>query len=972
MKMLRLLLLVLCMVMSGCHFGPRVTVKHDTVESIASDLFPLQVDLAGWVDETLHRLDLEEKVAQMVMARAHGHYLSTESESFERLERLTRDLKIGGFVFFQGDVYETALLINRLQSLSDIPLLIAADMERGVAMRVRRTTIFPDAMAVGATGDPELAKAMGMAIAAEGRALGIHQNYAPVVDLSNNPNNPVINVRSFGEDPKLVSKLARAFIAGLHQGGMISTAKHFPGHGDTEVDSHLGLPIMNFSRRRLDSLELVPFREAIDAGVRSIMTAHLALPNLDSSEVPASLSRVVVEELLRNDLGFKGLIVTDALRMGAVLERFSVAEIAVRAVKAGSDMLLLPVDEEHSIRAIVDAVRRDEIPEQRINASVKKILKVKAWLGLPDRREVDVQRIATVVGSRAKRALAKDIARRSITVVKNEEAILPLQQYSRLSIASVVISDIEDYRTETHRANYPYSNERVGNYFITQLRRRAARVDLYRVDTRSDRTDFNAILAAAKSADLVLCPTFVKLRTGTGKIGLPDSLRTFLQELTADGKPVVLVSLGNPYVLADIPNARAWVCAYSDNEASIEASVEALFGEIPVTGKLPITIPRSAQSGSGWELPKVALREDDPERVGFDRRRLAAIDVLIKEAIRDSAFPSAVVLVSKDGVIAHRKAYGTYDYLPYARLVDRSTVYDLASLTKVIVTTNCIMKLVDEGKVHLDSPVARYIPEFAQSGKQRVTVRNLLLNNSGLPAYRRYFLTCRTPQEVLDSVYAAPLEFQPGDSTRYSDLGMITLGKVIERVTGQSLYRYASEHFFQPLGMWNTMYNPPPELFDRIAPTEIDTLWRKILVRGQVHDENAAALGGVAGHAGLFSTAGDLAILMQMILNGGTYGGRRYLSESTVKMFTSPQKGSPRALGWDRKSKEGYSSAGTLFSDASFGHTGFTGTSIWADPRRNLFVIFLTNRVYPTRDNRKISLVRPALHEAVIRALKVN
>ncbi|MEE9186704.1 MAG: glycoside hydrolase family 3 N-terminal domain-containing protein [Bacteroidota bacterium] len=927
---------------------------------------------AGWVEETLRRLPLEEKIAQMIMPRAFGNYFSAESEPHERLERLVRSEKVGGFVFFKGDVYETALLINHLQSLADIPLLIAADMERGVAMRIRRATIFPDAMAVGAAGEPGLARAMGKAIAQEGRALGIHQNYAPVVDLNNNPKNPVINVRSFGEDPNLVSGLTSEFIAGLHEGRMISTAKHFPGHGDTEMDSHLGIPIMNFSRARLDSLELVPFKGAIGAGVKSVMIAHLGLPNLDTSKVPASLSRVIVQDLLINDLGYKGLIVTDALEMSAVVEQFSVAEIAVRAVKAGSDVLLLPVDAEHSIRAIATAVRRGEILEQRIDASVRKILEQKVWLGLPINREVDIRGIATVVGSRANQALAKDIARQSITVVKNEEGILPLQQHSRLRITCVVISDVADYRTESHRASNPYPNERVGDYFISELHRRGVFPDVYRVDPGSDRSEFNAILTSAKSAGLLLCPAYVRLRTGTGKIGLPDSLRMFLQELTATETPAVFVSFGNPYVIADVPDFQATLCAYSDNELSVEAVAEALFGEIAVAGKLPITIPGAAPSGTGLDLPRVALREDAPERVGFDRRRLTAIDGLIKEAIRDSAFPSAVVLVAKDGVVVHHKAYGTYDYSPYSRLVGRSTAYDLASLTKVIVTTNCIMNLVDEGSVHLDSTVAHYIPEFAQNGKHHVTVRNLLLHNSGLPAYRRYFLTSKSPQQVIDSIYASQLEFQPGDSTLYSDLGMITLAKLIERVTGQSLDRYAGEQFFQPLGMRNTMYNPPSELVNWIAPTEFDTLWRKILIRGRVHDENADALGGVSGHAGLFSTAGDLATLMQMILNGGTYGGRRYLSDSTVEMFTSPQRESPRSLGWDRKSKKGYTSAGKLFSDESFGHTGFTGTSIWVDPKRNLFVILLTNRVHPTRANRRIFGVRPALHEAVIRALRVQ
>ncbi|HEY4643652.1 MAG TPA: glycoside hydrolase family 3 protein, partial [Bacteroidota bacterium] len=515
------------------------------------------------MERTLRRLQLEEKIGQMIMARAYGTYFSIASDSYERLDHLVRRLKVGGFVFFRGDVYETAVLVNRLQSTAEVPLLIAADMERGVAMRVRRATLFPDAMALGATRDTGLAERMGEVIAQEGRALGVHQNYAPVLDLNNNPKNPVINVRSFGEDPTLVSRLTIALIHGLQKGGVVATVKHFPGHGDTEIDSHLGLPVLSFTRGRLDSLELVPFKQAISAGVSSIMIAHLALPNVDTTGIPATLSPVVVQQLLRSDLHFNGLIVTDALEMAAVVNQFSVAEIAVRAVKAGSDMLLLPADEEHSIRAIAAAVRRGEISESRIDESVRRILSTKAALGLPEHRQVDLRLIPEVVGTRDHLALAKDIARRSITIVKNDSSMIPLQVRSLSRTACVVVSDAEDYRTEVNRASNPYQDERVGDYFIAQLRSRTGPLDTYRVDSKSDRTDFDSVLAAVRSADLFVCPTYVRLRTGTGKIGLPDSLKAFLQSLAALGKPVVLVSLGNPYVIADVPGARSLICAYS-------------------------------------------------------------------------------------------------------------------------------------------------------------------------------------------------------------------------------------------------------------------------------------------------------------------------------------------------------------------------------------------------------------------------
>lgn len=371
-------------------------------------------------------------------------------------------------------------------------------------------------------------------------------------------------------------------------------------------------------------------------------------------------------------------------------------------------------------------------------------------------------------------------------------------------------------------------------------------------------------------------------------------------------------------------------------------------------------------------MSKIRLRIDQPEEAGFDAEKLNRLDNIVKKAIADSAFPAAEVLVTKDGIIVYDRAFGTYDYSPYSRQIDDGTMFDLASLTKVIGTTNGVMRLYDEKRLDLDDPVVKYLPKFGQNGKERITIRNLLLHDSGLPGVRKFYESCTSGEQLLDSLYALPLIYQTGDSTLYSDVGLIALGKVIEQITGTTLDRYLANEFFKPLHMENTMYNPPEWRWDHIAPTEIDTVWRKqkMPVQGRVHDENGSVLGGVSGHAGLFSTASDLARMMQMLMNGGTYGGRRYLNEETVRMFT--RKGSDRstrALGWDTKNLRGYSSAGSLFSSNSFGHTGFTGTSIWADPERNLFVIFLTNRVYPTRENTKIFNVRPSVHDAVIRAL---
>jgi len=437
-------------------------------------------------------------------------------------------------------------------------------------------------------------------------------------------------------------------------------------------------------------------------------------------------------------------------------------------------------------------------------------------------------------------------------------------------------------------------------------------------------------------------------------------------------------------LLSAFPTVKAYIAGYSQADVVVEATAEALFGELMTMGRLPVTIPlnsapadpkkkSSVAYGTGINLPKVALRYDEPMFARFDPEKLKQVDEVVKEAIRDSAFPGAVVIAAHDGVVGYRKAFGTYEYDPYSRQVDVNTIYDLASVTKVIATTSAVMRLLDEKKLSLEDAVVKYVPQFGQQGKEEITIYNLMVHNSGLPAWRQFYNFCETPQCVLDSVYATPLQYQTGDTTVYSDLGLITMWKVIEKVSGATLDRYVDSVFFKPLGMSSTMYNPGAWLSSRIAPTEVDTHWKKtgVAVRGRVHDENAATLGGVSGHAGLFSTASDLATFVQMLLNGGTYGGTRYLHNETVQQFITRQsEASTRGIGWDTKNLSGYTSAGALFGDKSFGHTGFTGTSIWVDPERNLFVIFLTNRVYPTRANTKIFDARPKVHDAVVNALR--
>jgi beta-glucosidase-like glycosyl hydrolase/CubicO group peptidase (beta-lactamase class C family) len=914
-------------------------------------------------------MTLEDRIGQLIMARTYGHYISEESDEFERLVRLARQTKVGGFVVFQGDVYETAILLNKLQRHASLPLLVAADFERGVAMRIRRATYFPEAMAIAATRNTDYAYTVGKAIAEEGRALGIHQNFAPVADVNNNPTNPVINTRSFGEDPRLVAEMVAAFIRGTNDGGMIATAKHFPGHGDTGTDSHLDLPVLPFDRQRLDSVELVSFRRAIANDVGSVMVAHLELPIIDSvSGMPATLSHRAVSGLLKQELGFGGLIVTDAMEMRGILKGFSIGDAAVRALGAGVDIVVMPADEQTAVDAIVAAVHAGKLSEDRINASARKVLEIKSRLGLTRHRFADIDRIGSMVASDAHAALAKDIARKSITLVRNVGGIIPLRPAGKQKIGILVIGDSEDGRTDVHRPGSQLTNEPYGAFFLSQFRKRAGAVQNLRISPAFHTSHIDSVIRELKQFDLLLVALYAKVRSASGKAELPENLALAAKKLTDTDNRMVVVSFGNPYILSAFPNAEGALCAYSDAEVMVEASVEALFGEIGMSGKLPVTIPGYAVFGDGVALAQSVIRQDSPMSVGFDSRGLLALDTIMAAAIRDSAFPGGQLAIVREGVLVYNKSFGMLLYDNKISITN-NTLYDLASLTKVVATTVAVMRLFDQGRLGIDDPVARFIPPFASGKKSSITVRHLLTHTSGLPAFRPLHKANTSPAEVIDSLYSTRLVADPGDSVIYSDLGMMILGKVVEVVSGEPLDRFVRREFYEPLGMSNTLFNPKEIPAMRIAPTELDTYWRGKLVWGTAHDENAAALGGVSGHAGLFSTASDLAVFMQMLLNGGTYGGIRYFQTPTVAQFTQRQEGAgTRALGWDTKSALG-SSVGELFSERSFGHTGFTGTSIWVDPDRALFVILLTNRVHPSRLNTKIHRIRPLIHDAVIQAL---
>ncbi len=901
------------------------------------------------------RLTLPEKAAQMIGVRAFGLYQHRRSQDFQAVLEQVRRLKVGCVVVFESEVGSLPIQINALQQASDVPLLIAADMERGMNFRIRRGVVpLPSAMAVGATRSEEDARFTGEVTAREGRALGVQWAFAPVADVNSNPANPIINVRSYGEDPELVGRMTAAFIAGAHGGGLLATVKHYPGHGDTAVDTHLQLATLTADRERLDRVELRPFRDAIAAGVDAVMLGHIAVPALDPSGAPATLSEAIAGDL-RRGLGFQGLMVTDAIDMQGVRAAWT-GEAVVRAVRAGADFVLLPPDPDVAVQAIVREVRQGRLPESRLDQSVLRILEAKERLGLDKKRTVEAAALEAVARPEdVAQALA--VAQRSITVLRNEAGVLPLHADQPLRVLHLVLSS--DAR-----------NDAIVGIPEGELATRKISTQTVTLGPEVSAETAARLVASASSFTHVIASAFVRVAAYKGNADMAESHARLLRDLQAAGRPVVLVSFGSPYLLRQVPAVSAYVCAYGAADSSQRAAIGALFGEYPVGGKVPVSLPGLFAYGDGLQIPRyeMTLRAASAVEAGFRPDGMEELDRVLEAAVAARAFPGAVVAVGRAGVLAHLKAFGRLSYDEGASAATPDTIYDLASLTKVIVTTTMAMILVDEGKLDITKPVSAFLPEFHGGAKDKVTVWHLLTHSAGVDWWAPLYKELKGKEAYLQRITAMDLKDEPGSKSVYSDLGLILLGEILERVAGQDLESFARARILGPLRMKDTTYRPGPELLPRIAPTENDP-WRGRVLRGEVHDENAAALGGVAPHAGLFGTAGDLARFAQTLLNGGVLEHQRIVSRETVERFTRRAEvpGSSRALGWDTPSEN--SSAGSLFGPRSFGHTGFTGTSMWMDPDRHLFVVLLTNRVHPTRENNQIREVRRAVADAVVRGL---
>jgi beta-N-acetylhexosaminidase len=923
---------------------------------------------AEWVRRTLQQMSLEEKLGQLLVLPFYGDSAPNDNVDFRESVRAVEEFHAGGFMLHTrttprglqlGRVRPTAETTNALQAKAKIPLLFAADFERGTAMRLADGTSFPHAMAVAAAHSAKDANAIGRITAIESRAAGIHWVFAPDADVNSNPANPIINTRSFGENAQNVAKFVSEFVRGVEENGALATAKHFPGHGDTSVDSHLGLPRIGADRKRLEKVELVPFRAAISAGASAIMTGHLSVPALETDEnLPATLSTNILTDLLRNKLGFPGLIVTDALDMAGAGPKLSVGEIAVRAVLAGADILLLPPSPQEALAALKDAVASGRISAKRIDASVIRILRAKAKLGLHRNCLVDVNALDSIFRNAQSLESAQDIADRGVTLLRDNEDLLPFDaaRPTRVLLLSVA-ADPDAHPGET---------------FEREIRRRVDSVNVNRVDTKFSQ-QMLASFPSPESYDIAIAAIFVRVADRKGSVGLPDAQAELIDRLLAQGKSTAVVCFGSPYLIERFPKAKTWLAAFSTADVAQRAAARALFGQIRVGGRIPVSVPSAKPPihiGDGL------TRDSNPmtlRAAGKDMTtRLALVRKVVNAFVTRKAFPGAVLAVIHENEL-WLQSFGRQSYEAKSKSVAPDTVYDAASLTKPVVTAALVAMELEAGRLSLDSPISTCLPEW-NSGpqpmwRQAVTIRHLLTHSSGLPGHVPYYEQLKTKREIISRAVAEALNYEPGSKCEYSDPGFILLGEILERISGHTLEELAREMIFGPLGMNNSMFNPPPSLRNLIAPTGTDSPIRKRLLRGEVHDDNAWAMGGVAGHAGLFSSAGNLAVFCRMILNGGIYAHKRLLKRTTIAEFTSPQalSGNTRTLGWAMRTEP--SSSGRYFSSRSFGHAGFTGTSIWCDPKHDLAVVLLTNRTYPTRDNEKIQEARPAIHDTVCKAL---
>lgn len=982
-------ILLACMLMS-LYLG--VYAQSDFIHKNIND----EVACRRWVDNKLQSMTLKQKIGQLFI---HTVAPYTTQSNKQNISDAVKEYGIGGLLFSGGEIEKQIELTNYAQSMAEIPLLITFDGEWGLAMRLKGTPSFPRNRVLGCIQNDTLLYEYGKEVARQLREIGVHVNFAPVADIDNNPKNPVINTRSFGSDRENVARKVVAYSRGLQDGGVLAVCKHFPGHGDTEVDSHKSLPVLPFTRERLDSIELYPFRKAIEAGVGGMMVGHLNVISLDNKA--ASVSHAVVTELLKNELHFSGLVFTDALEMKGISSN---PYVSAQALIAGNDMVLAPRNLKRELDGVLKAVKEGKITEDEINEKCRKVLTYKYAFGLDRRPVVAKEGVMARINKSYTNDLMNRIKTSAVTVIKDSDEMIPLD----LSLSGTVVLNVSSTLSET----YPFYNQINDTYPVTWLH---ANLD-----------SLQYLKKKITPAQRIIVAVY------TSKV---DKYKKVLAEL-AKGKPTILICFNSHKVLQKLDDvvaqSSAVVLAHSDDKPVQKFVAEMLLGNKRVDGRLSVEYNDEYKAGLGVVVDPDKPRRYKPEEFGMDSKGLARIDSIAMYGIENGAYPGCHVLVWKNGYPVYNKCFGTHTY-ESDRKVKENNLYDLASLTKTTATMLAVMKLYDDGKLNLTDKISNYVPEMKSTNKENITIQELLYHESGLPAYLPFYKkaidtksckggmykkykdanhsvkvannlyictnysflpewvsdkeTSEYSLRVSDNMYIKP-EFKSvilkeiadtplkGHSYRYSCLNFMLLKEAVENISGMPMDEFLEENFYKPMGLVHTMYNPLKRYSkDEIIPTVKEDFLRKGPVHGYVHDEAAAMLGGVSGNAGLFSTAKEVATIYQMLLDKGVMGDRRYLTRATCELFlTMKSKNSRRGLGFDKPDKEkpenGYCAPETPAS--VFGHTGFTGTCAWADPDNDLVFVFLCNRIYPNPCDRKNLMklkIRPAIQQAIYQAI---
>ncbi|CAM1357905.1 Beta-glucosidase [Tenacibaculum sediminilitoris] len=915
-----------------------------------------------WVDSIIKNMSVDEKIGQLFMIQA---YSNKDKKHEEFISNMVTKYHVGNIIFMQGTPDKQVILNNKYQQLAKIPLMVGFDGEWGLDMRLKNTYRFPWNMSLGAIQDTKLLKEVGNRIGKHCKRVGIHINFAPVVDVNTNANNPIIGNRSFGESKENVAEKAIAFTRGMQEEGVLANAKHFPGHGDTSADSHHTLPTINFSEQRLDSIELYPFKKMFEAGVGSVMTAHLSIPALErNSKLPSSLSKNVVTNLLQHKLGFKGLIITDGLNMKGAANYSTPAEIDVAAILAGNDLLLIPQDVPGSIKLIKKALEGRELSEARLNHSVKKILKAKYLVGLNKYKPIVTKNISKDLNSPYDEVLHRKLIKNSITVLKNKDDILPIQNLKEKKIAYVSLGDDN------------------GSSFYKMLE------NYTRVDKVSEK-HLSTLLQKLKKYNLVVIGFHKSNKNPWKSYKFSNKNLVWLQEIARNNN-VILDVFTSPYSLLQVPsftNIEGVLISYQNSKLAQELSAQALFGAFALKGKLPVSIKNEFKLGCGLFVDGLdVLQYTIPEEAGVSSEKLSIIDKRIDTILKEKMTPGGQVLVAKNGKVIYNKSFG-YHTLEKKYPVKDSDVYDLASLTKILASLPMIMKAEEERKISLFSSLGDVLPRYRKSNKDTLLLKEVLSHYGRLRSWIPFYLNTKDEdtgqnsskfyrkkrthrfaikvaknlylaKEYRDSIYKYIVDSEQRTRLgyKYSDLGYYIFKEILERKYKKRLDKLVEEQYYQSLGA-NRMTYLPLNKFKKneIVPTEKDTYYRNQLVHGYVHDMGAAMLGGVGGHAGLFANANDVAKMMQMFLQDGSYGGHKYLEPETIHKFNKryyAEKKVRRGLGFDKPqlNPDVKATCGCV-SDVSFGHSGFTGTYTWADPATGVLYVFLSNRVYPTMKN---------------------